>query len=70
MQPSSIFVATVPESCRRVWSIPITAIDAGWRLLRGIWHGEGWLAHASDAGILAIMFAVCLAVSTRVFRWE
>ena len=39
-------------------------------LLRGIWHGEGWLAHASDVGILAIMFVACLAVSTRVFRWE
>ena len=39
-------------------------------LLRGIWHGEGWLAHAGDVGILAIMFVVCLAVSTRVFRWE
>jgi ABC-2 type transport system permease protein len=39
-------------------------------LLRGIWHGEGWLAHAGDVGILAIMFAACLALSTRVFRWE
>jgi ABC-2 type transport system permease protein len=39
-------------------------------LLRGTWHGEGWLAHAGDAGILALMFVVCLAVSTRVFRWE
>jgi ABC-2 type transport system permease protein len=39
-------------------------------LLRGIWHGEGWLAHAGDAGILAIMFVACLALSTRVFRWE
>ena len=39
-------------------------------LLRGVWHGEGWVAHASDAGILAIMFVACLALSTRVFRWE
>ncbi len=39
-------------------------------LLRGIWHGEGWLAHAGDVGILAIMFAACLVLSTRVFRWE
>ena len=39
-------------------------------LLRGVWHGEGWLAHAGDAGILAIMFVACLALSTRVFRWE
>jgi ABC-2 type transport system permease protein len=39
-------------------------------LLRGIWHGEGWLAHLGDVAILAVMFAVCVAVSTRVFRWE
>jgi ABC-2 type transport system permease protein len=39
-------------------------------LLRGIWHGEGWLAHASDVGVLAVMFVACLVLSTRVFRWE
>ena len=39
-------------------------------LLRGIWHGEGWLAHIGDAGVLAVMFIACLALSTRVFRWE
>jgi ABC-2 type transport system permease protein len=39
-------------------------------LLRGIWHGEGWLAHASDVGILGLMFLACLALSTRLFRWE
>ena len=39
-------------------------------LLRGIWHGEGWLAHAGDVGVLAVMFAACIVLSTRVFRWE
>lgn len=39
-------------------------------LLRGVWHGEGWLAHASDAAILAVMFVVFTAIATRVFRWE
>jgi ABC-2 type transport system permease protein len=39
-------------------------------LLRGIWNGEGWLAHASDVGVLAVMFVACLVLSTRVFRWE
>ena len=33
-------------------------------LLRGIWHGEGWLAHAGDVGILALMFVACLVLST------
>jgi len=39
-------------------------------LLRGIWHGEGWLNHAGEAAVLAGMFAVCMALSSRVFRWE
>jgi ABC-2 type transport system permease protein len=39
-------------------------------LLKGIWHGEGWSAHAGDVAILTLMFLVCTAVSARVFRWE
>jgi ABC-2 type transport system permease protein len=39
-------------------------------LLRGIWHGDGWLAHIGDVAVLALMFLVCTAVSARVFRWE
>jgi ABC-2 type transport system permease protein len=39
-------------------------------LLRGVLHGEGWLAHAGDVGVLAVMFFACIVLSTRVFRWE
>ena len=39
-------------------------------LLRGIISGEGWLAHTSDIAALALVFAVCTAVSSKVFRWE
>lgn len=39
-------------------------------LLRGIWRGEGWSAHAGDAAVLTLMFLVCTAVSAKVFRWE
>jgi ABC-2 type transport system permease protein len=39
-------------------------------LLRGIWRGEGWVSHAGDVVVLAGMFAVCMALSSRVFRWE
>ena len=39
-------------------------------LLRGIWLGEGWLAHAGDVAGLALVFAICVALSSRVFRWE
>jgi ABC-2 type transport system permease protein len=39
-------------------------------LLRGIWRGEGWYAHATDAGVLIAVFVLFAAVSARVFRWE
>jgi ABC-2 type transport system permease protein len=39
-------------------------------LLRGIWYGEGWFAHAGDAAVLVGMFLAFTALSTKVFRWE
>lgn len=39
-------------------------------LLRGIWRGDGWLAHAGDVGALALVFLILTAISARVFRWE
>jgi ABC-2 type transport system permease protein len=39
-------------------------------LMRGIWSGESWAAHAGDVGALALIFVVCIAISSRVFRWE
>jgi len=47
--------------------LPLTATTS---LLRGVWHGEGWLAHAGDVLLLAVTFVVCIAVSARVFRWS
>ena len=39
-------------------------------LLRGIWHGNGWLAHAGDIAVLTLLFVICTALSAKVFRWE
>ena len=39
-------------------------------LLRGIWRGEGWLAHSVDVAVLVVMFGIFTAVAARVFRWE
>jgi ABC-2 type transport system permease protein len=39
-------------------------------LLRGIWEGEAWSAHVGDVAALVVAFAVCVAVSSKVFRWE
>jgi ABC-2 type transport system permease protein len=48
-------------------ALPLTYVVS---LLRGIWHGDGWRAHAGDVGVLVLMFLVCTAVSAKVFRWE
>ena len=39
-------------------------------LLRGIWRGDPWSAHIGDIGALALVFAICTALSARIFRWE
>jgi ABC-2 type transport system permease protein len=47
--------------------LPMTYIVS---LLRGIWVGEGWLAHTGDVAALIVAGVVCTALSSRVFRWE
>jgi ABC-2 type transport system permease protein len=39
-------------------------------LLRGIWRGESWFAHAGDLAVLTVTFLVFTALSAKVFRWE
>jgi len=39
-------------------------------LLRGIWLGDPWSAHVLDLAALALVFVVCTALSSRVFRWQ
>jgi len=39
-------------------------------LLEGIWSGDAWLAHVGDVAALVVVFLVCTALSTKVFRWE
>jgi len=39
-------------------------------LLRGIWKGDGWLAHGTDVAALTVLFLAATFVSSRVFRWE
>src|SRR3984893_9897874 len=40
------------------------------RLLQGIWTGDPWSAHIGDLAALAVGFALCTAVSAKIFRWE
>jgi ABC-2 type transport system permease protein len=39
-------------------------------LLQGILTGDTWAAHLGDVAALVLVFAVCTALSARVFRWE
>ena len=39
-------------------------------LLQGIWKGEAWSAHLGDVGALVVIFVICTALSSKVFRWE
>jgi ABC-2 type transport system permease protein len=39
-------------------------------LLQGIWKGDAWSAHLGDVAALVVVFAVCAALSAKVFRWE
>ena len=39
-------------------------------LLQGIWAGDPWSAHLGDLAALGLVFALCTALSARVFRWE
>ena len=39
-------------------------------LLRGILKGDPWSAHLLDVAVLTAVFAVCIAISAKIFRWE
>ncbi len=67
---SGLFVpiASLPPAARGIARVlPLTYVVS---LLRGVWRGDGWLAHISDIAALAVIFLICTAVSARVFRWE
>ena len=39
-------------------------------LLRGVWHGDGWIAHLDDIAMLTLIFLVLAVLSSKLFRWE
>jgi ABC-2 type transport system permease protein len=61
-------IAAFPPALRAVARvIPLTYAVS---LLEGIWKGEPWLWHIGDIAALVLVFAVCTALSAKVFRWE
>lgn len=62
---------------------PVGSMSAGWRmvanalptthavaLMQGVWDRSGWSAQWQHVLALSVIFAVCSALSTRLFRWE
>jgi ABC-2 type transport system permease protein len=47
--------------------LPLTYAVA---LMQGIWNGDAWSAHIGDVAALVLIFAVCTALSSKVFRWQ
>ncbi|HEY6194039.1 MAG TPA: ABC transporter permease, partial [Candidatus Eisenbacteria bacterium] len=67
---SGMFVplASMPRPLALVGSVlPMSHAVA---LLRGAWIGASWLTLLPHLGALALTIAICLALTTRVFRWE
>lgn len=63
----------VPIAALPSWLQPIAHVlpmTPAVSLLRGIWLGEGWLAHGWDVLGLLLVFGICTALSSLVFRWE
>ncbi len=62
---------------------PIEVLPTGWQivsnalptthavaLMSSVWDGTGWLAAWTSLVGLVVIFVVCTAISSRVFRWE
>ena len=67
---SGLFVAleSLPPKLRIVARmLPLTYAVS---LLEGILKGDAWSAHLGDIVALTVVFAVCTALSAKVFRWE
>ena len=61
-------VDALPPTLRLVAkALPLTYAVS---LMKGIWRGEGWIAHGTDVAALALTMAICIALSAKWFRWE
>lgn len=61
-------VDALPRAVRVVaYALPTTHAVS---LMQGVWDGAGWGAQWRSVGALVLVFAVCIALATRWFRWE
>jgi ABC-2 type transport system permease protein len=65
---SAIPLEVLPHSVRNVSRfIPLTHVVT---LMRGLWVGESWLKHQTEAVVLGGVLLVGIILSARFFRWE
>jgi ABC-2 type transport system permease protein len=67
---SGLFVPleAMPPTLAKISSVlPLTYAVS---LLRGVWRGDAWAAHLGDIGALVLVFVLCTALASRIFRWE
>jgi len=65
---AAVPLEVLPEKVRQYTSfLPLTQVV---KLLRGLWIGESWSQHWTEAGVLAAMLVIGVAVSAKTFRWE
>jgi len=58
----------LPAAAQKVSAfLPLTYVV---NLLSGLWVGEAWGRHLLDAGVLAGMLVIGVAISVKTFRWE
>jgi ABC-2 type transport system permease protein len=58
----------LPETIKKVSTfLPLTYVV---NLLRGLWIGESWSLHTTDAIVLAVILAAGVLISAWLFRWE
>ena len=61
-------VVVLPLPLRVVaYALPTTHAVA---LMQGVWDGAGWAAQAGRIAALLALFALCIGLSARWFRWE
>lgn len=65
---ATIPLEALPASVRNVSQfIPLTHVVT---LMRGLWAGDGWGKHLTEAAVLGGVLAVGMILSARLFRWE
>ena len=61
-------LAALPPALRLL--ARVLPLSYGVSLLKGMYLGHRWSAHVTDLLALAIIFTVCGALSSRLFRWS